>query len=116
MAAATEWLRRWMGLRVPTRGWAADCPAGLPVPDAPGCTGVNCDSIGLAALAPGERACVTCLMHPDSPAAAKLSALGVLPGSELELVQRSPAYVLAIGYAEIAIDVTLAETVRVRKM
>lgn len=113
--AATEWLLRWMGSRAPTRGWADDCPAGLPVPEAEGCAATSCDSIALTALDPGQRACVTCLTRLDGPAAAKLSALGVLPGTELEVVQRFPAYVLAMGYAEIAIDETLARTVRVRR-
>jgi Fe2+ transport system protein FeoA len=61
----------------------------------------------------GQRACVTCLEQSDSAAAARLGALGVLPGIELEVVQRFPAFVLRMGYAEIAIDEGLASAVRV---
>lgn len=113
---AADWLRRWMGSGAPTRGWADDCPAGLPVPEAEGCAGTNCDSIALTALLPGQRACVTCLTRPGESAAARLGALGVLPGRELELLQRFPAFVLSMGYAEVAIDETLASAVRVRRI
>ena len=113
---ATEWLRRWMMSRVPTRGWGNDCPAGLPVPGEKGCADTNCDSIALTTLDPGERARVTCLARPGEVAAVKLSALGVLPGREVEVIQRFPAFVLAMGYAEIAIDETLARTIRVRRI
>lgn len=114
--APTEWLRRWIGSRVPSGGWADECPAGRPVPEAERCAGTTCDSVALTTLTSGQRACVTCLAHPDSPAAAKLSALGILPGREVEIVQRYPAFVLALGFAEIAIDETLARTVRVRQI
>lgn len=111
-----EWLRRWTDSRAPARGWADDCPAGLPVPEDAGCAATDCDSVCLVLLEPGARACVTCLQRPGSAAAATLGALGVLPGLELELIQRSPAFVLRIGYAEIALDAELAAIVRVRRL
>jgi len=39
----------------------------------------------------------------------------VLPGAELTLVQRWPAFVLRIGYAELAIDREIAGLIRVRR-
>lgn len=102
-------------LRKLASGWAQDCPAGLPVPTAERCAAVDCDSVPLTALAEGEHACITCLQQPGGVGAAKLSALGVLPGVELELIQRFPAYVLRIGYADIAVDDALAGCVRVRR-
>ena len=114
--ATSEWLRRWMMSRVPTRGWGDDCPAGLPVPGEQGCPDADCDSIALTTLDPGQRAWITCLMRPGDAAAVKLSALGILPGREVEVIQRFPAFVLAMGYAEIAIDETLARTIRVRRI
>ena len=38
----------------------------------------------------------------------KLAALGVVPGSEVRLHQRSPAYVLDIGETTVAIDAEIA--------
>lgn len=110
----TAWLRRWLVSRVPARGWADDCPAGLPVPESNDCDG--CDSVWLATLAPGQSGCVTCLREPGGALAATLAALGVLPGIEVQVVQRFPAFVLRLGHAEIAVDETLAAMVRVRKV
>lgn len=112
---AVQWLRRWLGAAASVRGWADDCPAGLPVPEPVRCAAADCDSIPLTALAPGEWACVTCLAQPDGRAAAALSALGVLPGVELELIESFPAFVFRIGYAELAVDDALAGIVRVRR-
>ena len=74
------------------------------------------DPVPLTVLREGECGCVTCLQLPDGPASAHLGALGVLPGVELELVQRFPAFVLRVGYAEIALDEVLAGGVRVRRL
>jgi len=84
------------------------------VPEANDCEG--CDAVCLTVLAPGQHGSVTCLQQPGGTAAAKLSALGLLPGAEVEVVQRFPAFVLRLGYAEIAMDETLAAMVRVRRI
>jgi DtxR family Mn-dependent transcriptional regulator/ferrous iron transport protein A len=39
--------------------------------------------------------------------------LGILPGIPVRLVQAYPAYVLRVGFAEIALDFELARLVRV---
>lgn len=95
--------------------WGALCPDGTPVPTIERCAGVDCDSMPLTALAEGEVARVTCLADPGGPAARKLAALGVLPGVEVVLVQRAPAFVFRIGHAEFAVDAELAGHIRVRK-
>lgn len=95
--------------------WAGDCPAGLPVPAPDRCDAVDCDSAPVTALAEGERARVTCLQQPASAAAGKLSALGLLPGVEIEVIQRFPAFVFRIGHADVAVDAELAGLVRAHK-
>jgi len=113
---AFEWLRKRLPLAPDAPpGWADDCPAGLPVPTGDRCTAVNCESVPLTHLSEGERGCVTCLQDPGGAAAAKLAALGVLPGVELELIQRFPAFVFRIGYADLAVDTELASGIRVRR-
>lgn len=110
------WLKAGLGaLRWNASHWGEDCPGGTPVPAAGRCAGLDCDSVRLLALAEGERGRVTCLEDPGSRAGAKLAALGVLPGIELILVQRSPAFVFRIGYAELAVDEELAGMIRVRR-
>ncbi len=106
-----EWLRR----RLSPRAWSADCPAGMPVPGAERCAGVDCDSVRLTHLVEGAVARVTCLEDPGGTAARKLAAIGVLPGVGLVLVQRSPAFVFRIGHAEFAVDAELADRIRVRR-
>ena len=91
--------------------WADACNAGAPVPDAGGCK--DCGSVRLTTLARGARGSVSCLEEPWTKDAAKLAALGVLPGVRLRVVQRSPAWVLRMGRTEIALDEELASRIRV---
>lgn len=91
------------------------CPTGRPVPAPDLCAGVDCPSVRLTDLTEGERGQVTCLEQPGGPHAARLAALGVLPGVEIELVQRSPVFVFRLGYAEFAVDAALADRIRVER-
>ena len=109
-----DWLRKQV-LAEPAHSWAEGCPAGLPVPGAERCAAADCESVPLTALAEGERGRVTCLEQPGSPAAMTLTALGALPGVDVELVQRNPAFVFRIGHTDLAVDEGLARCVRVRR-
>lgn len=95
--------------------WGTVCPDGTPVPTIERCAGVDCDSVRLTTLSEESAARVTCLEDPGGPAARKLAALGVLPGVEVVLVQRAPAFVFRIGHAEFAVDAELAGHIRVRR-
>jgi Fe2+ transport system protein FeoA len=95
-------------------GWKEACEAGPPVPHTGGCTGVNCPSVRLTTLRPGQGGAVSCLEEPWSGDAARLAGLGILPGVRVRLVQRYPAYVLQLGRTQIALDSALASRVRVR--
>jgi DtxR family Mn-dependent transcriptional regulator len=90
----------------------ADCPDGIPEPQGGHCD--DCDSTPLTGLAPGDEATIACL-DAETRAVARLAALGILPGVRVRLVQRYPAYVFRLGYGEVAIDESLAATVRVRR-
>ena len=92
-------------------GWKDSCDAGAPVPDSGGCD--ECGSVPLTWLGKGERGSVSCLEEPWTPAAAKLASLGILPGVRLQIVQRSPAWVLRMGRTEIALDTELASRIRI---
>ena len=109
-----DWLVMGLAPLVRQR-WGEECPAGAPVPVAERCGAVDCDSIRLTMLGEGEPARVTCLEDPASTEARRLAALGILPGVELVLVQRTAAFVVRIGHAELAIDTGLASRVRVRR-
>ncbi len=100
--------------RLRPREWRDECPSGPPVPEPHRCSAVNCNSVPLTTLKAGDTGTVTCLHDPEDPHTFKLAALGILPGIRLNLVQRSPAYVLRVGYADLALDADLAGRVRVR--
>lgn len=91
---------------------AADCPDGIPEPQGGHCD--DCDSTPLTELASGEEATIACL-DAETRAVARLAALGILPGMRVRMVQRYPAYVFRLGYGEVALDESLAATVRVRR-
>lgn len=94
--------------------WRESCPVGPPVPEPHLCAAADCDSIPLTLLRPGDSGTVTCLQRPEEASTFKLAALGILPGTRLDLVQRTPGYVFRVGYTELALDAELAARVRVR--
>jgi DtxR family transcriptional regulator, Mn-dependent transcriptional regulator len=102
----------WLGLG---GVWGTSCAAGAPVP-MESCAALDCDSVCLTELAPGEAGSVTCLQDPGSAASCRLAAMGVLPGAELRIVQRYPARVFRIGHAQFAVDEAMARHVRVHRL
>ena len=59
-------------------------------------------------LAAGERAEVLCLMG-DSPSRRNhLAVFGLVPGSEIRLLQRHPSFVVEIGETVLALDADVA--------
>lgn len=75
---------------------------------------LNSDGIiPLSALAVGEAGFVHSLMIEDHTLMRKLMSLGLLPAVRVKLIQKYPAYVLQIGYTQIAIDRQLAVAVKI---
>jgi len=46
----------------------------------------------------------------------RLASLGIYPGSEVELVQRLPAYVIEAGETRLAIDADVAQRIFVQRV
>lgn len=69
--------------------------------------------VPLTLLGEGVRARVIRLDEPGSQGTAHLVALGVLPGVEVTLLQRYPAFVMRVGHAELAVDDELARRIHV---
>lgn len=97
-----------------SKSWGETCLAGAPVPDEHVCAALHCESRPLTALAIGDEARITCLDTAHSRVASKLASMGVLPGTKIRLVRRSPAFVFRIDYAEFAVDAELAALIRVQ--
>ena len=83
------------------------------MPDEHVCAALHCASQSLTKLNVGEEARITCLDAAHGNTAAKLAAMGILPGIKIRLVRRRPAFVFRIDYAEFAVDSDLASLIRV---
>ena len=95
-------------------GWEEACPeGGPPVREVHKCDAGCCPSHPVTRLEKGATGVVSCLTDPDHPRAARLASLGILPGVPVRLVQTHPAYVLRVGFAEIALGHEMARLVRV---
>jgi len=73
------------------------------------------NDVRLTLLAEGVSARVSRLEEPGSEVTAHLVALGVLPGVEVTLLQRYPAFVMRIGHTEFAVDDQLARRIHVSR-
>lgn len=67
----------------------------------------------LTLLGEGVSARVVRLDEPGSTGTAHLVALGVIPGAEVTLLQRYPAFVMRVGHTEFAVDDRLARRIHV---
>ena len=106
--------RIWDGLRrVGSSRWDDECASGAPVREVDWCDALACPTIRLPEAQEGSHSVVSCLEEPGSDPARKLAALGLLPGTKIQLVQAFPAYVVRLGFSELALDRELAEHVRV---
>ena len=94
-------------------GWDDACPAGAPVQEQHKCESSCCPSHPVTTLSVGGTGVISCLTDPDHPRAVRLASLGILPGIPVRLMQTYPAYVLRVGFADIALDYELARLVRV---
>jgi DtxR family Mn-dependent transcriptional regulator len=101
-------------------GHPPTCPHGRPIPPGPCC----------GTFQRTMRPLVTGLLHFELGATGRivfiapkfhdrmdrLAALGVIPGSELRLHQRSPSYVIEIGETTIALDPEIAGEIFVKRV
>lgn len=99
-------------LRV-SRGWKESCPGGDPVPQLHKCESACCPSHSITDVSVGATGVISCLTDPDLPHAARLASLGLLPGVVVKVIQAYPAYVVQVGFSEIALDYELAQLIRV---
>ncbi len=65
-------------------------------------------------LYPGQCGEVTEIRSLDRKRLARLSAYGLMPGCQICLRQRSPAYVLLVDETEVALDHAVAREIQVR--
>ncbi len=95
------------------------CPHGRPIPPGPCCERARAEGerfvAPLAHMRPGEAGTVAYLRTKDSKKLQKLLAMGVRPGSRIELEQAFPSYVFRVGFSRYAVDAEMAGLIMVRR-
>jgi DtxR family Mn-dependent transcriptional regulator len=101
-------------------GHPPTCPHGKAIPPGPCCSGTQRTLrplvTGLPHFelgAPGRIVFIAPKFHDRMD---RLAALGVIPGSEIRLHQRSPSYVIEVGETTIAIDPEIAGEIYVKRV
>lgn len=93
------------------------CPHGRAIPEGECCRRARADSIReVAPLCdgkPGDQGAVAYLATRDNREVQKMMAMGILPGAQIELIQRFPSYVFQVGHSQFAVDRPLAEIIYV---
>lgn len=68
----------------------------------------------LSDLRIGQSGVVVAFDTDSAHERSKLMALGLVPGAPVELLQRVPSYVVAVGYTQLALDKETAAAVRLQ--
>ncbi len=99
-------------------GHPPTCPHGRPVPPGACCGTARQDLrplvTGLRHFTLGARGRIVFIAPKFHDRMDRLAALGVIPGSEVRLHQRSPSYVIEIGETTIALDPEIAGEIFVK--
>lgn len=99
-------------------GHPSRCPHGQPIPPGRCCTERRSSDLRLVAtvaqMSPGQRGSVVYLHSSDGAKLQKLMALGICPGSRIQLLQRRPSFVFQVGHSQFAVDEEMAASIHVR--
>jgi len=101
-------------------GHPPTCPHGKSIPPGECCGSVQKTVrplvTGLPNFPLGERGRIVFIAPKFHDRMDRLAALGVVPGSELRLHQRAPAFVIEVGETTIALDPEIAGEVYVKRL
>ena len=100
-------------------GHPTTCPHGRPIPPGRCCRerkgAEHAVITPLADMKNGEHGSVAYLSSRQSETVPKLMALGVLPGSQITIIQTFPSIVFQVGQTQIAVDNSLGGDIYVRR-
>ncbi len=95
------------------------CPHGNPIPPGECCIDARQQGepgiVALTELKSGESGEIAYLAASDDKKMQKLMSMGVLPGSQLLLVQKFPSYIFKVGQSQFAVDDMLAREIHIRR-
>ena len=96
------------------------CPHGKPIPPGACCAAVSRTVkplvTGLTGLPLGARGRIVFVAPKWADRMDRLACLGVLPGSEVRLTQRSPSVVIESGETTLALDPEIAAEIYVKPL
>lgn len=94
------------------------CPHGKPIPSGKCCQNARKDTkkaiSALSDMKPGQKGTLSYISTRESDFLRKYLAMGILPGTQINLIQNFPTYVFKIDHTQIAIDEDLAKSIYVR--
>lgn len=67
----------------------------------------------LSDLLPGTTGKILTLTTPNRRLQRKLMNLGFIPGNEVKVMQRTPAYLIEVGFTQIALDKETCQLIQV---
>ncbi|MFO7813623.1 MAG: metal-dependent transcriptional regulator [Pelovirga sp.] len=95
------------------------CPHGNPIPPGDCCTEAQRlgapGIVALTELKAGESGEIAYLSASDDKKMQKLMSMGVLPGSDIQLIQKFPSYIFKVGHSQFAVDESLARQIHIRR-
>ena len=98
-------------------GHPRTCPHGKPIPPGPCCESARTDDIRevgpLSQGAAGGEGVVAYLTTRSRRDIQKLMAMGILPGSRIQLIRKFPSYVFQVGFSQFTVDESLASVIYV---
>ena len=96
-------------------GHPLTCPDGHPIPRGECCLKAAKDQVqevgALCDGRAGQSGVVAYLSTRDNREIQKLMAMGILPGSDIQLVRLFPSYIFTIGHSQFTVDRALAEKI-----
>jgi len=99
-------------------GHPPTCPHGKPIPRGECCKKLSHYISPLVMpmkdLSPGSKARIVFIAPKDHSRMDRLSTLGIVPGTEITLHQKKPAFVIRAGETELALDVEIAGEIYVK--
>lgn len=94
------------------------CPHGKPIPPGKCCEQMRSSSSRVVAplsqLVEGQNGKVAYIYAPKLNQLQKLTAMGILPGASISVLQSFPAYVFQAGQTQFAVDREIADAIYVR--
>ncbi len=95
-------------------GHPQHCPHGKPIPPGQCCIKKDLQPgqiVSLAKMKPGTVGKIAYLHTNNSLELKKLMAMGLFPGTIIQLLQKFPSYVFKTGYTQFAVDKKIADEI-----